>query len=75
VDNIKLDLVEIEWDGMNWTDLAEGRYKWRGLVNAGMNLRVLQNTGKLSSGYATGGLSSIAHLHNVSQLIVIWLCA
>jgi hypothetical protein len=26
VDNIKMDLREIEWDGMDWIDLAQDRY-------------------------------------------------
>jgi hypothetical protein len=40
VDNIKRDLREIGWDGMDWIDLAQGRDQWRALVNAVMNLRV-----------------------------------
>jgi hypothetical protein len=32
VNNIKMDLREIGWDGMDW--------KWRAVVNAVMNLRV-----------------------------------
>jgi hypothetical protein len=40
VDNIKMDLREIGWDGMDWTDLAQDRDRWRALVNAVMNLRV-----------------------------------
>jgi hypothetical protein len=40
VDNIKIDLGEIEWDGMNWIDLAQDRDRWRALVNTVMNLRV-----------------------------------
>jgi hypothetical protein len=40
VDNIKMDLREIEWDGMDWLDLAQDRDHWRALVNAVMNLRV-----------------------------------
>jgi hypothetical protein len=40
VDNIKMDLREIGWDGMDWTDLAQDRNQWRALVNAVMNLRV-----------------------------------
>jgi hypothetical protein len=40
VDNIKMDLREIGWDGMDWIDLAENRDQWRTLVNAIMNLRV-----------------------------------
>jgi hypothetical protein len=40
VDNIKIDLREIGWDGMDWIDLAQYRDQWRALVNAVMNLRV-----------------------------------
>jgi hypothetical protein len=40
VNNIKMDLREIGWDGMDWIDLAQDRDQWRGLVNAAMNLRV-----------------------------------
>jgi hypothetical protein len=40
VDNIKIDLREIGWDGMDWIDLAYERDKWRALVNTAMNLRV-----------------------------------
>jgi hypothetical protein len=29
-----------EWDGVDWTDLAENRNQWRVLVNTVMNLRV-----------------------------------
>jgi hypothetical protein len=29
VDNIKMDLREIGWDGMDWTDLAQDRDQWR----------------------------------------------
>jgi hypothetical protein len=40
VDNIKMDLREMGWDGMNWIDLAQDRDQWRALVNKVMNLRV-----------------------------------
>jgi hypothetical protein len=40
VDNTKLDLREIGWDGMDWFDLVLVRDQWRALVNAVMNLPV-----------------------------------
>jgi hypothetical protein len=40
VDNIKIDLREIGWDGVDWVDLAQDRDQWRALVNTVMNLRV-----------------------------------
>jgi hypothetical protein len=40
VDNIKMDLREVGWDGRDWIDLAQDRDRWRASVNAVMNLRV-----------------------------------
>jgi hypothetical protein len=40
VDNIKMNLREIGWGGMDWIDLAQDRDQWRAYVNAVMNLRV-----------------------------------
>jgi hypothetical protein len=40
VDNIKIDLREIGWDGGDWIDLAQDMYQWMALVRAVMNLRV-----------------------------------
>jgi hypothetical protein len=40
VDNIKINLREIGWDGGVWIDLAQDRDQWRALVKAVMNLRV-----------------------------------
>jgi hypothetical protein len=31
VDNIKIDLREIGWDGMDWIDLDQDRDQWRAL--------------------------------------------
>jgi hypothetical protein len=33
-------ILEIEWGGMNWTDLAQDRDQWRALVNTVMNPRI-----------------------------------
>jgi hypothetical protein len=43
-DNIKMDLQEVGW-GMDWIELAQGRNRWRALVNAVMNLQFPQNAG------------------------------
>jgi hypothetical protein len=40
LDNIKIDLREMGWGGMDWIDLAQERETWRALVNTVMNLRV-----------------------------------
>jgi len=39
-DNIKMDLHEVGFGGMDWIELAEDRDGWRALVNVAMNLRV-----------------------------------
>jgi hypothetical protein len=39
VDDFKIDLREIGWDGVDWVDLAQDRVQWRAYVNTVMNLR------------------------------------
>jgi hypothetical protein len=39
-ENIKMDLREIVWSGMDWINLAQDRDQWKALVNTGMNFRV-----------------------------------
>jgi hypothetical protein len=38
--NIKMDLRDIGWDGMDWIDLAQDGGQWRALVIMVMNLWV-----------------------------------
>jgi hypothetical protein len=40
MDNIKIDLTEIGWIGINWTNLAHDKGQWRPLVNTVINLWV-----------------------------------
>jgi hypothetical protein len=40
IDNIKVDLLRIGLNVVDWIGLAEDRYRWRALVNSVMNLRV-----------------------------------
>jgi hypothetical protein len=39
VDDIKIDLRDIGWDGVDWVSLAQDRDQWRALVNTVMNLQ------------------------------------
>jgi hypothetical protein len=52
VDNIKVDLADIGFCGMDWIDVAQDRDTWR--------------AANLLSGYTPDGLSSNAQLHRVS---------
>jgi hypothetical protein len=61
VDNIKMDLGEMGWDGMDWIDLAQDRDHV--LVNMVMNFQVPQNCGKFLSNCTIGGFSRRAQLH------------
>jgi hypothetical protein len=40
-DGIGMDLREIGLEGVDWTRLAQDRDRWRAVVSAVMNLRVL----------------------------------
>jgi hypothetical protein len=38
VANIKMDVGELGWGGMDWIDLAQDMDQWRSLVNTVMNI-------------------------------------
>jgi hypothetical protein len=40
VNNIKMDLREIGWGGIDWVELAQDKDQWRSLVNTVINLQV-----------------------------------
>jgi hypothetical protein len=56
---------------VDWICLAQDGENWRTFGKAVMNLRVPENTRKLSSVYITGGLSSGAQLHRIRNLPTI----
>ena len=45
-DVITMDLQEMGLGGEDLIDMAQDRVRWRALVNAAMNLRVTENSGK-----------------------------
>lgn len=64
--NIKVDLEEMGWKGVNWICLAEDRDKWRDAVNTAMKLRVVLNVLSLFTVSGIVGSSSSTLLHAVS---------
>jgi hypothetical protein len=40
VDNIRVDLREIGWDGVHWIDMAQDRNQWMAFVNTVMKLKI-----------------------------------
>jgi hypothetical protein len=63
VDNIKMDLREIGWDGMDWIDLVQDMDQWRALVNTVINFMFPQNAGNFLSSCTIGSFSRRAQLH------------
>jgi hypothetical protein len=51
---------------VEWIGLAQVRDRWRALMNVVFNLRVPDDSGILSSGFTTGGLSSSTQFRRVS---------
>jgi hypothetical protein len=39
--NIRIDLRDIGWEGVDWIHLAQERGQWRALANTVMNLQAL----------------------------------
>jgi hypothetical protein len=64
-DNIKMDLKEKGWDGMDCIHLAQDRYQLWALVNTAMNLRIPQDVAKFLSSSVTGSFSRRIQLYGV----------
>jgi hypothetical protein len=63
IDNIKMDLLEIGVNVVDWIGLAQDRYSWRALGNLVMSSI---KCWELPSGCTSCGLSSGTELHIVS---------
>ena len=62
-DNIKINLQEVGWGGVDWFDLAKDRDKWWAVVNAVTNLRVLENAGNSLTSRGTVNFSGGTEFH------------
>jgi len=58
-----MDLQDVGCGGMNWIELAQGRDRWRGLVN----LRVPYNAGNFLTSCGSVDFSRKTVLHGVSK--------
>jgi hypothetical protein len=73
VDNIKINLGEIGWGGMDWIRLTQDMNKWKALMNTVMNLWVPYSTRNFLSNCTNGGFSITAQLHEISYFVNTYL--
>jgi len=64
-DNVKMEPQEMECGGIDRIDVAQDRVRWRVLVNAVMNLRVLQNAENFLTSCKSISFSRRTVLHGV----------
>jgi hypothetical protein len=43
-----MDITEVRWQGMEWTDVAQGSDNWLALVNVVLKPRLLQSKSKFT---------------------------
>jgi hypothetical protein len=61
----------VEWEGMDWTDMTQDGNRWRAVVNAAMNLRLLKNVGNFLTRRKCVSFSGRTLLHGVSHTELI----
>jgi hypothetical protein len=66
-DNIKMDIQEVGYGGIDWIDLTLDRDRWRAIVNAVMNLRDPQNVVNFLTSCKPVSFSRRTLLHGVSK--------
>jgi hypothetical protein len=42
-DNIRMDLTETGWRGVDWIHLPQDRGQWRAVLDTVMNLHIIKN--------------------------------
>ena len=67
VDDVRMDLQEVGCGYMDWIGLAQDRDRWRTLVSAVMNLRVLRNAGNFLTSCKPVSFSRRTLHHGVSK--------
>jgi hypothetical protein len=63
VGNIKMDLREIGWDGVDWIVMSQDRDQWRAPMNTVLNLWVPSNAEGFLGGCTIDSSSRRAQLH------------
>jgi hypothetical protein len=66
-DEIRMDLGEIGLGGVDWIRLSQDRDRWRAVVSAVMNLRVLAPRCQLVSTPNTTGATSLSRSQNTTN--------
>ena len=69
-DNIKMDLREVGWGGMDWIDVAQDRDRWRTVVTTVVNLRVPLNAENFLSSLGRFSFLGRTLHHGVSWLVI-----
>jgi hypothetical protein len=69
VDNIRIDLGERRWGGMDWIDLAKDKDQWRAILKYSMNFRYPRMAGRFLSTCTAGVFSRKAPIQEVIDMI------
>jgi hypothetical protein len=69
-DNIKIYCKKVRCGCMDWIELAQDRERWRALLTAVMNIRVLQNAGNFLTSWKPGSVSRTL-IHEISNKVMV----